>query len=877
MSFALGTATGRIILDYDGSGVANAEKDIGGLQKDSQSTGRALSKVGRVAAIAGVAIAGGLAVAVNSAADFEQRISAVAAVSGATGKELDDLRNKALQLGKDTAFSAGESASAIEELVKAGISVGDVLNGAADATVALAAAGGVDMPTAAGIAAAAMNTFGIAGKNVSKVADLIAGAANASATDVVGVGEAFKYVAPLASATGISIEDTTTAIAALAQAGIEGSMAGTTLRGMLQALNPVSAEAAKKMKELGIITKEQGNRFYDAQGDTKSLADISQILRESLAGLSDEQKSQALTTMFGARAMTGAIALAKQGEKGFKKLGKAVGEVSAADVAKKRMDNLRGGLEQLKGSLETVGIAIGTILIPFLSSLANHITSALNWFLTLNKGTQKAVVIFASAAAAILLTAAAIIKITTFIKELRIALLIIKGAMAETWIAALGPIALIIAAIAIVIAIFVLLYKKNEAFRKIVDAVWGAVKTAILAVVDWFKGVPGYFQTALDAITGAFSAAIDWIKSHWRLIISILLGPLGIVIALVSRFWPQIQGVFQAGINFILAIWSAFWGVFGGTITAAWGLIVAIIKLGWVIIKGLFLLVLQQIIGIVTSAFNAIKVVFTGAWNVIKAIVRAGINFVKAIITTYLNIIKAIFSTVWGAILAVLRAIWSRIGGTVTAGANHVKGVLTAVWNAIKGVTSTVWNAIVDVIRNVVNKIGTIAGSIKTKVLDALSGAATWLFTKGAEIIQGLIDGIESKIKDITGAIGKVTDKIGKFLPGSPVAEGPLKVLNQGYAGRQIVQMIVDGMNAQTPHLAGATEAVVATIPTGIAPVNGSGGRITKDKRGAGGGRTMTIKGDLDITKNGKAVLTGVAVGIANDDDDYDDTLGRMG
>jgi TP901 family phage tail tape measure protein len=167
---------------------------------------------------------------------------------------MDQLRNKALQLGKDTSFSASEAASAIEELVKQGISVPDVMNGAADATVALAEAGELELPRAAEIASNAMNQFKLSAQDLPHVADLLAGAANASSASVGDLGSALEYVGPVAHSMGLSIDDTTGALAILANNGIKGTEAGTQLRGMLLGLTPTTNKQSEAFKKLGLIT-----------------------------------------------------------------------------------------------------------------------------------------------------------------------------------------------------------------------------------------------------------------------------------------------------------------------------------------------------------------------------------------------------------------------------------------------------------------------------------------------------------------------------------------------------------------------------------------------------------------------------------------------
>jgi phage-related protein len=854
MSFALGTAVGKIVLDYDGSGVDEAKKDQTDLEKKSGSTQKALDKTGRTAGIAGLAIAGGLALAVNAAANFDQRMSAIAAVSGATGNDLDALRGKALQLGKDTQFSATEAATAIEELVKAGVSVPDVLNGAADAVVNLAAAGEIDLPQAATISANAMNAFGLQAKDMVGVVDSIAGAANASAIDVGDFGQSLQQVGAVAHLAGVNFHDTAAAIAIMGNAGIRGSDAGTSLKTMFQRLQPTTLKQISTMEDLGILTlnanksmellrsngvKPLGNdqatlnkqmealaanlsdsdvgsakaakelqklqlqsgalsnAFYDQHGNTKSLADVSQVLQDSMKGMNKQQKQMTLNTLFGSDAIRGAAILSEAGAKGFEKMGKSMDKVSAADVAAKRMDNLKGKIEIMKGSVETAGVAIGTALVPMLTSLVNVLTSVVNVFLGFSSGTQKAIVAVVAAVGAFLLLVSAIIKIVKFAKEAQATFLILQTAIEGTWIAALGPIALIIAAVIAFIAIVVILYKKWTPFRNLVNAVWAAIKTAISAVVDWFQGVPGMFGDAINAIQSFFSGLLDWLTSHWRLIISILLGPLGIAIALITKFWPQITAAFTKGVDAVKAVWEGFWNTFGGLITAAFQLVVAILNLAWVIVKGLFLLQLMAIKAIVMTVFNAIAGVVRAAFNIIMGIVHAAFNLWLSIVRAELNIIKGIFQAVWNAIHAVIAAVWGKIGGTITGALSRAKGAVSGAWSYVSGVTSRMWNAIWDAIVKAVGKIGTTLDTIKTKALDALSGAATWLFDKGKEIIQGLIDGMTSMIGKVTGAIHGITSKVSGFLPGSPVKEGPLTVLNKGYAGSQIINMIIDGITAQ--------------------------------------------------------------------------------
>jgi TP901 family phage tail tape measure protein len=345
---------------------------LGSLATAAVKTGAALGAIGAAGVVAG------LTSAVTAAAGFEKQMSAVGAVSGASAAQMKDLSALALKLGADTSFSASESAQGIGELVKAGVSVADVMGGAAKASLDLAAAGGVDVATAAEIASNAMNVFSLKGKDMAHVADEIAGAANASAIDVNDYKFALSQSGAVAAQVGVSFDDLSVAIAEMGQAGIKGSDAGTSLRTFLLNLQPQTKKQIELSRELGLTTKEGGNAFFDASGHAKSMADISQVLQNALKGQTEQQKQATLQTLFGQDAIRAATILAKDGAGGFNEMAGAIGKVSAADVANTRLDNLAGSIEKFKGSAETAAITVGQHLTPPLRRLVDIGTDLLN-------------------------------------------------------------------------------------------------------------------------------------------------------------------------------------------------------------------------------------------------------------------------------------------------------------------------------------------------------------------------------------------------------------------------------------------------------------------------------------------------------------------
>lgn len=374
ISFVIeGTATGLL------GAVGQAEAGLDRLQASGNRVASGLQSAMGTVAVAGVAgLAAGFVGAVGAAGTFEKQMSAVGAVAGATEAEMASLTKSALQLGKDTSFSAQEAAVGLEELIKAGVSVGDVLGGAGRAALDLAAAGAVSVGEAAEIASNAMNVFGKSGADMAHVADIIAGAANASAISVHDYQMSLAASGAVAATVGIDFESLSTAIAVMGQAGIKGSDAGTSLKTMLLNLQPTTKQQIATFKELGIVTDDGGNKFFDASGKAKSMADIAQVLQDALGGMTKQQQLATLEIMFGSDAIRAGAVLLKAGSAGFNDMATAMGKVTAQKVAEDRLNNLFGSVEKLKGSLETGAIILGGMFTPALKSLADTLTNQVN-------------------------------------------------------------------------------------------------------------------------------------------------------------------------------------------------------------------------------------------------------------------------------------------------------------------------------------------------------------------------------------------------------------------------------------------------------------------------------------------------------------------
>lgn len=364
--------------------------DTAGLVRDigtaAQTAGRAtagalgagartvLSDLGTAAGVAALGVAGIGGAAVMASTEFNKSMSGVSAVAGATAGEMEQLREAALKAGADTAFSASEAAVAQGELARAGVSVADILGGALAGSLGLAAAGQLELGQAAEISAQALNIFGLGGDQTTRVADVLAAGANKSAADVAQLGDALRQGGLVAAQTGLSLEETAGVLSMFADNALIGSDAGTSLKTMLQRLVPQSDEAAESMKQLGL-------NFFDANGAFVGIEAVARQLQDSLGGLSAEQKSAALNTLFGADAIRAASLLMDAGAAGVREYTTAVSDQgAAARMAAEQLDNLKGDLEEFSGATETALIRVGDLFDGLNRSVVQSATGLVNVF-----------------------------------------------------------------------------------------------------------------------------------------------------------------------------------------------------------------------------------------------------------------------------------------------------------------------------------------------------------------------------------------------------------------------------------------------------------------------------------------------------------------
>ncbi|MGX1703719.1 phage tail tape measure protein [Microbacterium sp. NPDC055357] len=374
---------------------AKATKDTSTEAEKLAHQREAFDAIGKTGIAMGALLATGIGVAVKKFADFDEAMSHVEAATHESAENMAELREAAIQAGASTVFSATESANAIEELAKAGISTADIIGGALAGSLDLAAAGGLGVARAAEISATALQQFKLEGDQAGHVADVLAAGAGKAMGSVEDLAQGLKFVGPIAASMGVSIEETTGTLALFAQQGIIGEQAGTSLRGMLSSLTSPSSQARKEIEALGI-------QLYDAEGNFMGLQNAAGQMSKAYSGMTGQARDASLGIIFGNQQITAATALYQAGAEGVQEWTAAVDETGyASKTAAMRLDNLKGDIEALGGAMDSALIETGSAANDSLRALVQALTSLVDMYNDLPEPVKGATLAIGGATAAI--------------------------------------------------------------------------------------------------------------------------------------------------------------------------------------------------------------------------------------------------------------------------------------------------------------------------------------------------------------------------------------------------------------------------------------------------------------------------------------------
>ncbi|EMV3137645.1 phage tail tape measure protein [Staphylococcus pseudintermedius] len=803
-----------------------------------QEIGRNMQSIGRSMSLYVTAsVVAGFGAAVKKSIDFDDSMRKVKATSGATSGEFQQLRDKALEMGAKTKFSASQSAEALNYMALAGWDTKEMMTGI-DGVMQLAAASGEDLGSVSDIVTDSLTAFGLKAKDSGHFADVLAQASSKANTDVRGLGEAFKYAAPVAGALGYTVEDTSIAIGLMSNAGIKGEKAGTALRTMFSNLAKPTKAMKNQMDELGIS-------ITDSQGNMLPMRDVMDQLRGKFKGLSKDQQASAAATIFGKEAMSGALAVINASDEDYKKLTKSID--NSAGASKRMADEMEGGIggsiRRMKSAIESLAISIGDVLAPYIKRLAEWVANAATKLNEMPKGTQKVVVGLGLVAAAIG------------------PLLVTLGVMVST----IGASFKVLGPLFKVIGKLTLLTRGANGQLKIFTAtqkIWNGVVSASKAIADGYRyaiarlstsqaiaTLKTKLSTAATKIWTVTTKAAALATRGLGLAIRFMTGPVGIVITAVGLLVGGIIHLWRTNETFRNAVIKIWKSIQVG--------VTSIIKLWWNFMKGYF----KMWQFVIKTIFNSIKNFLFKNWDSIKnktlGIVRLMVNGVRNHFVKMYNTISNIIQNLkkW------LDKNWLKIRNSTI---NHTKSLLNGVKNifyklynfssnifknlrknivnnwiflqrSVVKISSILWNTVRRTFNNMANGLKSIIGRIKSHI-----GGMVSAIKRG---LNGLIKGLNwvgsklslPKIPTLSTGTQRINRRIktthdGRLKHGTMAVVGDKGPGNgRGIDGRRELIQYPNGRTALTP-----AKDTTTWLPKGSRVISGSMRQQYEEAEGAG-------------------------------------------
>lgn len=664
-----------------GADFSELQKEMQKAEKFMKNAGKQITDMGKTLTVGITTPLLGLGtISVKTAADFQESMSKVSAISGATGDDLERLTDMAKQMGATTKFSASESAEAFQYMAMAGWKTEDMLSGISG-IMNLAAASGEDLAIVSDICTDSLTAFGMSAEESGRFADILASASSNANTNVSMLGESFKYVAPLCGSMGYSAEDASIALSLMANAGIKGSQSGTSLKTALtNMLSPTSSMAS--------VMEEYGLSLTNADGSMKSLQDVMIMLREKMGSLDEATQGAAASTLFGKEALAGMLSIINASDEDFEKLTTAIYNCdgSAQTMAETMHNNLNGKLTQLKSALEGVAISFGEVLIPMLMKVVESITNVVQKFANLDEGTRKLILIIGAIATSIgplLLVIGKLIttgsKIAGWGKGVATAM---KGVMAGTkgigtvMTTVFGPggvILLVIAGIAALVAGFMYLWNTNEDFKNFFINTWNAIVEFMTPILEYLKTV--IVQCWVD-ITTMLQPYIDEIKTFiveaWNFILTTIVPILNNIWSAIVTAWQYIWDTLQPILSQLKETIAAAWDFILTIISIALDKISTIVSLGFEIVKGIFTAVTSAIKFIWDNFGDLIVSKIKNVWDTVAGVVSGASKVLQGIFQTLTGLLTGNWSKCWEGISNIVSGVWQGITSFVKGGINAI-------------------------------------------------------------------------------------------------------------------------------------------------------------------------------------------------------------
>ncbi|WP_342080009.1 phage tail tape measure protein [Enterococcus faecium] len=760
--------------------------------KVMQGTGAAMTKYITTPLI-GVGVA-----AAKVGGDFEAQMSRVKAISGATGDTFEQMKQQAIDLGAKTAFSAKESAAGMENLASAGFSAQEIMK-AMPGLLDLAAVSGGDVALASENTATALRGFGLEASEAGHVADVFARAAADTNAEVGDMGEALKYVAPVANSMGISLEETAAAIGIMSDAGIKGSQAGTTLRGALSRLARPTKAMQDTMDNLGVS-------FYDADGKMKPLKTQVELLKKAFEGLTPEQQQNALVTLYGQESLSGMMALIDKGPDTLGKLTKSLKDSDGAadDMARTMQDNMNSSIEQMFGAFESAAIVIQKILAPSIKKVADAISGLVEKFVSAPESTQRLVVAIGAIAIAIGPVLYALGMLVKAFQTMKVGLGVLGNGISlfKKLGSAIGfltsPVGLVIAAVALLVVGFIYLWNTSEDFRNFWIGLWEGIKSAVSSAVEWiqnawkstgewfnnlWKSIKEGADNVWTTIQEAPGKAADWIKNKWtetkEFFSSIWDGIKEAassawegIVNILAPYVIAIKNVFQPMIDFFTNLWSQIGSIAGSA---------------WEIIKTAVMGPILLLIDLITGNFNQLKEDASMLWTTLTTNIQNIITTFVDIVVGYYTALKDTVINIWNVLTSTIKDVWNSFTTWIKETTNNIVNSIKQGWNNLKQGT-------IDLFNNMIQGAKDLWNSFKAWFINLVIGTKDNIIQGWENLKQGTIDTFNNLVNDAQEAWDNLVNAVSDTVDRVTGWFNNLKNIDLLAAGKAIMDSFLEGL-----------------------------------------------------------------------------------
>lgn len=828
-------------------GLASAKTSLESFQKQ---TGGTFERVGKTMQSVGKSLTKGVtlpllavgAYATKTGAEFESAMSKVSALSGATGKDLSTLEKAAREMGRTTRYGSTEAANALSYMSLAGWDTQQMVKGLKP-VLNLASAGQMDLAQASDIVTDMMSMFGLEAEQAGRATDVFAVAQANSNTTVSQLGEALKKSGSAAAAAGQSLEDTSAILGVLANNGIKGSEAGTALNAMFRDLQAAAVDGKVAIGDTSVAV-------YDANGNMRSMVDIIADVEKATEGMTQEQKHNALASIFQQRSLKGMNTLLNSGSGELKKLqGELNNSTGAAQTMADEMDNnLKGSFMKLKSAMEDIGIAISQMTSGPLKAIVDWAKDLALKFQELSPHAQQLIVIFGAVAAAIgpllWIFGSIVQKIPAIITGFKL-LGLAFGAITS-------PVGVVIAGITAIVGVLIYLWKTNEQFREAVISTWTIIKAYAIQIWNGIKdgiqqaweALITYLQPAIQAVADfvkdVWGGLVSWWQEHnemfrqaatnvWNAIKTVVIVSMKAIQFVMQYVWPLIEmivrlawdgikNVIQGAIDVITGIIQFFAALLTGSWTELWEAVKQILKGAVQFLWGLIeLWIVGKILTAIKAFMVAVKTVFSTGWAFIKNIFSTVLSWIgghvnavfsavsakissvmgaiKGVISSILNAIKSIFSTVLNFIKSIVSTVFNAIRSNISSVLSAVRSNVSSILSSIKSTFSNIFNSLMGIVTRAFSNVRSAVSSGMRSALNAVRSFFGSFASAGRNIVQNIAKGIRNAIGLVTSAISNVTQAIRNFLPFSPPKDksSPLTDIHKNGIGTQIAAGIIRG------------------------------------------------------------------------------------